>query len=548
VSDHLDGLELDPINRRELLKRAGVVGAGLAVSGSLAETARAAGSHFDASSHLEAAPTTLRWAFVGDAPSSLDISTNYTGLVNTVGQLVNEPLLMLDPNGKLIPWLATSWSNPSPLRYVYKIRKGVKFSDGSPFTVQDAAYSLGRNLDKTLGSQISSFYTNVKSVRVTGPDEVTVFLKKPDISVASTLPVLTLMVKESYVKPLGKNYARPGTKMLGTGPFLLNTYNASTTSFDINPHYWGRRPPVQHVQFSYLKDTQTLELAIRNGSIDGTFSLASTDVPAYKKMSGVQVNGTLGLVYFLTFDTSTAPFNDVHARRAIAHCWNGAGFVKGPIHGLGEVATGMVFPWQWSSVQSTAQTKAFYARQPKYPFSIAAAKAELAKSSSPNGFSLSTEYPTGYENLGLGLQTLAANLQQIGIKLSIKEVPVNDWLNKLYGHTGLELFTIIFGADYVDPNDFLDVLLNSINAKPNAFNTANYKNPTVDKLLQREKSTTNVGVRRDALRTIYTTLNTDLPYFGLWYEDLLMAIRKPFTYTGFSAMYYYTPWIYHIKV
>jgi peptide/nickel transport system substrate-binding protein len=460
---------------------------------------------------------------------------------------VNEPLLMLDVNGRLIPWLATSWSNPSPLRYVYKIRKGVKFSDGSPLTAHDVAYSLGRNLVKSLGSQISSFYTNVKAVKVTGPDEVTVFLAKPDISVASTLPVLTLIVKESVVKPLGKNYARPGAKMVGTGPFLLNTYNASTTTFDRNPGYWGKRPPVEHIQFTYLKDTQTLELAVRNGSLDGTFSLASTDYPAYKKMPAVSVQGTIGLVYFLTFDTSTKPFNDIHARRAVAHCWNGAGFVKGPLHGLGEVATGMVFPWQWSSVQTPQQTKAFYKRQPKYPFSIAAAKAELAKSSSPNGFSLSTVYPTGYENLGLGLQTLAANLQQIGIKLSIKEVPVNDWLNALYGHKNLELFPIIFGADYVDPNDFLDVLMNSVNAKANAFNTANYRNPKVDALLAKEKGSTNKAVRRKALEQVYTTLNTDLPYFGLWYEDLLMAIRKPFTYSGFSAMYYYTPWVYHIK-
>jgi AcrR family transcriptional regulator len=65
---------------------------------------------------------------------------------------------------------------------------GVRFSDGSPLTPEDVAYSLGRNLDRKLGSQIGVFYANVKSVRVSGAHEVTVFLKKPDISVASTVP------------------------------------------------------------------------------------------------------------------------------------------------------------------------------------------------------------------------------------------------------------------------------------------------------------------------------------------------------------------------
>jgi peptide/nickel transport system substrate-binding protein len=196
---------------------------------------------------------------------------------------------------------------------------------------------------------------------------------------------------------------------------------------------------------------------------------------------------------------------------------------------------------------TSAQTTAFYKRQPHYPFNIAAAKAELAKSSSRKGFSLATVYPTGFENLGLGLQTLAANLQQIGVKLSIKEVPASDWLNVLYGHKDIEFQTIIFGADYVDPNDFLDICLNSANAKPNAFNIANYKNPTVDRLLQREKGTTVKSVRRKALQQIYTIANTDLPYYGLWYENLSMAIRKPFTYHSFSALYYYTPWIFDIN-
>jgi peptide/nickel transport system substrate-binding protein len=527
--------------RREALKRFGVLGAGAALGGTLVRSAPAA------LSRLEAPPTTLRWA-ISLQPASLDIATNYYADTNTVGGLVNEPLLMLDPNGRLIPWLAASWSNPSPLRYVYKLRRGVKFSDGSPLTADDVAYSLGRHLEKALGSQIGTFYTSVRSVKATGHDEVTVFLKRPDISVASTVPVVTLIVKRSVAQPLGKGYARPGGKMVGTGPFLLDSYTSTGISLSRNPGYWGRRPPVEHVHFSYISDPQTVQLAVASGGIDGTFIVPPTLAKQYKQSPGVAVQGSLGLMYFVTFDTSKPPFDDVHVRRAVAHCWDGPGFVKGTLRGLGEVADGVVFPWQWASVQSPAQTTAFYKSLPKYPYSIDAAKAELKKSKHPNGFSLSTVYNSGFPNEGLALQALTANLSQIGIHVTVKELPTSAWLNMFYAHENLNLYPAAFGPDYVDPNDFLEQLLDSKQAVKNGVNIANYRNPRADRLLAIEQGTTNKARRRAALQQLYRTAQTDLPYLALWYEDLLMAIRKPFVYRGFSAMYFYTPWIYNIRV
>src|SRR5437868_4335313 len=90
---------LDPLTRRQLLKRLGTLGVAAAASGTLARSADAAGSLFATK------PSTLRWV-VTAAPSSLDIATTFTGDVSVIGQLVNEPLMVLDHNGGLAPWLA----------------------------------------------------------------------------------------------------------------------------------------------------------------------------------------------------------------------------------------------------------------------------------------------------------------------------------------------------------------------------------------------------------------------------------------------------------
>jgi peptide/nickel transport system substrate-binding protein len=534
--DGLDGTTLDRLTRRDLLERLGVAGATLALGGTLA---RPAFGH----PLRRTRASTLRVA-VGYSPPSLDIAQYYAGGANFIGGLVNEPLVTLDANGGLIPWLASHVDSVSPTKYVFTIRKGVKFADGSPFTPEDVVWSMTRNFSKT--SQLYSYFANVKSVKQTGPDHVTVLLKKPDVTFLDLAPIYTLMLSRRFAEPLGKSYAKPGGKMLGTGPFTLTSYGASKVTFDRSPNHWGKQPPVDHVEFDYIKDVQTTSLAMRAGSIDAYFGLGASDVPSFTRIPGVSVLGSLGTSWFLSFDTTADPWNDVHVRRAVAHCWDGAGFVKGPLRGNGEPSNGMVFPWQWRTVMSQGQIDSFFKSLKVPRFDVAAAKAELAKSSHPSGFSASIYCPGVYATATLALQSLASNLAQIGVKLDVKDITVDGWVNKLYSNKNLGLFIIGFAPDYADANDILSISFDSANIRPNAWNTAHYTNPKVDKLLRLEQGTTSRSARAQAMQEIYRIALDDLPYLGLWYENSNVATRKPFRSTAYSPMYYLTEWIYNL--
>jgi peptide/nickel transport system substrate-binding protein len=375
---------------------------------------------------------------------------------------------------------------------------------------------------------------------------VTVLLKKPDVTFLDLAPIYTLMLKRSFAEPLGKDYAKPGGTMLGTGPFTLKSFGASQITFDRNTSHWGKQPPVDHVEFDLVKDVQTTSLAMRSGNIDAYFGLGASDVPSFAKLPGVTVRGSLGTSWFLSFDVTADPWSDLHVRRAIAHCWDGHGFVKGPLRGNGQPSNGMVFPWQWRTVMTQGQIDSFFKTLKVPPFSIAAAKTELAQSSHPNGFSASILCPSVYNTATLALQSLASNLSQIGIKLAIKDVTVNDWVNKLYSNKNLGIFIIGFAPDYADANDILSISFDSANIRPNAWNTAHYKNPKVDKLLHLEQATTNRHARAKAMQRVYRIALADLPYLGLWYENSNVATRKPFRSTAYSPMYYLTEWIYNI--
>jgi peptide/nickel transport system substrate-binding protein len=534
-----EALLRDGLSRRDMLKRLGVLGATAALGGTVTRTAGAATSLF------EAASTTFRYSVAGQ-PRSLDVATNYVTDCAQIAQLVNEPLVLLSSNFQMLPRLA-SYSHPTALKHVYKLRRGVKFSDGSPLTTADVVWSLQRHREKALASEIGTYFASVKTIKATGPNEVTVFMKTPDPAFPYFV-IDALILKKSFAEPQGKNYATVGQKMIGTGPFLLTDFSATGVTLDRNPSYWGQKATVEKIEVSYIKDPQTVKLAMSSGSIDAAFGIQPTDAADYSKMSGVNViKAAGGVSYFLAFNVEAEPWNDVHVRRAVAHCWDGVGFVKGALRGLGAPSNGMVFPWQWLTLMSVSEQKAFFKSLPKYPFSVAAAKTELEKSAHASGFSASVSYPSAFPNYGLALQSLAANLKQIGIKLTVGEFTESAWLNYLYGHKNFGMTAVIFGPDYADAYDFLAQSYPSSAAVPQGFNLANYKNPTADRLLKQYTLATVRAKKASYLKQLYHLSATDLPYLGLWYDDAMMAIRKPFSYSGFNPLFYITPWIDYVK-
>src|SRR6185437_4006363 len=92
---------------------------------------------------LTAQAKNLRWASQGDA-TSMDPHAQNENVTNQLNGMVYEQLLQYDKQMKLVPWLATSWDNPEPNRWVFHLRRGVKFHDGTPLTADDVVFSFER--------------------------------------------------------------------------------------------------------------------------------------------------------------------------------------------------------------------------------------------------------------------------------------------------------------------------------------------------------------------------------------------------------------------
>jgi peptide/nickel transport system substrate-binding protein len=460
----------------------------------------------------------------------------------TVIFLGMQPLVQYDRIGRLLPDLATSFSTPNTTTYVYNLRPGVKFWDGHPLTTADVIYSLQQSAAKT--SEISTFFAGVKSMKATGPRQVTIKLGAPNPFFRYTMAVTPIGEKAFWSAHL-KDIGTPGVLNMGTGPFEFTSFSpGDSVTLDRNPDYWGREPAIQKLVIKSIVDPNTMLLAIRSHQVDGSFKLPYSEIPQYKKLSGISVQvAPEELPAYLSLDVNDPPFNDIHVRRAIAYATDKAGMVKAVLGGYGDPAPTMPPPQQWGDLMPQIKVAALYRSLPQYTFSLAKAKAEMAQSTVPNGFSTTITYPDSSPELGQALQILAQDVKSIGIDITVKQVPHSQWVNVLYTHpTPMGVQVGNWTPDYPDPADALALIYPSQNAHANSFNTANYKSKLMDALIAKQNNSVDPAVRSAAISQALKLGAVDVPYIPLWYQDFALALNSNYKYTQLGPWYVYQAW------
>jgi peptide/nickel transport system substrate-binding protein len=538
------------LDRRQVL-RMGLGGAALALPGVLAACGGSSPSSAGkpGSKVSTANIPSLTWGIGTSTIVGLDIATAFEGHSMYVQRCGLEGLLAATNSLGLAPLLATSWTyTPASLKYVFQIRPGVKFWDGSTMTTDDVVFSLNRHIDPKVSSQIGAYFANVASFTKTGPSEMTINLKRPDPDVQNSL-VFAPILSEAFVKKIGSGLgsAGSGLRIMGTGPYELTSFpNSTSATINRFEGYWGTKPVVEKCSFTCIPDAQTLLLAAQSNQIAGTFDVQVQQAASWQKISTLRMYSAPGmLMFYLSFDLSKPPWNDLHARKALAYATNSAGYVRAFLDGNGTPASCIVPPQQWGPVLPQSQVAKLYAQLPTYPYSLAMARRELAQSAYPHGFtSNKLLVPNNAPAFVNAMESLSLTLKQIGIDMPVQEVPENQWLSNLYAHSdSIGIVGSEFGPDYADPADYINLLYPSANAVKNNFNTANFKDPTVDHLLQQASSSGSDSARAQYLFQVLKISQEQLPYLALWWQNDLMAIQKSYVYENFTGLYYNQNWL-----
>jgi peptide/nickel transport system substrate-binding protein len=461
--------------------------------------------------------------------------------------LLFEHLTQFTPVGSVKPDLATSLTEQAPTVYVAHLRHGVKFWDGNELTSADVVYSLDYERKPTTNTSV--FLTSVKKIAARDRYTVVITLSHPDATLAENLAFAGGIFEKSFQQAHAATFGQANTLVEATGPYQVDSFNPTTgLELSPNPHWWGGPIPVRHISVKVLKDEPGEALAMRAGQLDIAFPAIGGP---FAKTAGSSVRvlsvGTSTVAYF-GMNVKQAPWNDVHVRRAVAYALNRPQLVVAN-GGKGSATPESYFipEFELENLVGQAKVKALLRGIPTYPFSIAKAKQELAKSAYPNGFSASTD-TVSIVNYDIVNEAIAAELAAIGIKLKVRIVDYGTWSNELTaqrGRTAGVIYTYI-GAQNADPNSLPGQMLGAKNAAAGGLNFANYDAPGLEALLKEGVETTAPAGRVAVYVKLMKLLATDEPYVPLYRQNQSLALGPHLVLPGFGQFEFFTKWALYV--
>ncbi|MBC7484793.1 MAG: ABC transporter substrate-binding protein [Rhizobacter sp.] len=462
---------------------------------------------------------------------------------------VYESLVNRDEQFRLEPSLALSWQAVGPTTWRFKLRPGVLFHDGTPFTADDAVFSIERALGPT--SQRSFQLKGVKAARKVDELTLDLVLEAPDAVLPEKLFMLAMMSRAWSVKHKvevaqdfnGKQETFAVRNANGTGPFALDRFEPDVrTVLKRNPRWWGlhdksadkRNGNLDEVTLIAIRSDATRLAALVSGEVDLVLDPPVQDIERLKREPAIKLLQVTDLgQQYLTFDQSrdelegsdakingkgTNPFKDVRVRRAVYQAINVELITQKVLRGLGTPTGAFLSPKVDGSPPELDK---------RLPFDPAKARALLAEAGYPNGFSINLDCVNVPWREAV-CQAMTAMLTQVGIRTQLRSSPTNQFFPKLSGATAS---FIEFGWT---PNPDAWASLNALfrtwdKSGLGTFNAGRYSNPKLDELIDQMRVEPDLTRRRAMVGVALRIVGDDLPFIPLYRRTLTWAMTKKVT-------------------
>src|SRR5882724_11275386 len=248
------------------------------------------------------------------------------------------------PDGKLLPSLATEWKLQGPTTWVFKLRSGVKFHNGDPFTSADVKFSIDRSLDTSLkGNRVNTVLTTVERVETPDAGTAVVHTKKPDPLLPARLGFYGgQMIPKKYVESVGPEVFNQ--KPVGTGPVrFVSWVKDDKLVLEANPDYWGGRIDFDRLTVRAIPDMAPRGGALPKGEVDLITQVPPRSGRADQGQRGTVVSGALyGGLYVLAVNSKRPPLDNPLVKQALSLAVDRESIVKELWRGRGVVPNSMI--------------------------------------------------------------------------------------------------------------------------------------------------------------------------------------------------------------
>lgn len=427
---------------------------------------------------------TLRWSSQGDMQTTDPHSQNEV-MTNSLNNQVYETLTRRGKDLAPMAALATEWTQVTPLIWRFKLRPGVKFHDGTPFTADDVVFSMQRLRDDNSPQRV---YANaVGSPKAVDPLTVVFTLDKPNPIVPELLTTLFIMNRKwceqnRVARPLNfkqqeESYASQNAN--GTGPFMLVSRQPGVkTVFKRNPNWWNKfEGNLQEFTYLPIGNDATRTAALITGEIDFVLDPPPRDIARLRAMPELRIlDGQENRIVYVGMDQSRDkllygqtsdgknPLKDLRVRKALYHAID-----------IEAIKTKLMSGYSSPTGGLTASSRGAYGDpklETRLPYDPTAARKLLAEAGYPEGFDITLDCPNNrYVNDERICIALASMWAQVKVRVKVNAMPRTLYFPKIEKFD-TSLFVTGWGGGSTDAETMLTPVLR--NRGEQGVGVANY--------------------------------------------------------------------------
>ncbi len=422
--------------------------------------------------------------------------------------LIFENLVTFDLNMKVVPVLATSWERIDEKTWRFKLRKGVKFHDGTPFNAQAVKISLermkGAIRGKTYLGMVDSFIVE---------DDYTILMKLNRIFAPFlenlSIPILAIM-SPTAIDKYGKDLLH---HPVGTGRFKLKEWRRNERLvLERNEDYWGEKAKLDEFVQIPIPEEGTRAMAFESGEIDVISDPVPHRIGQYKADKNIDViTGPATRVVWVGFNYGDKVLNNVTLRKAIGHAINRDEIVEHVVEGMAINAQAFIPP-------IVLEPKKKY----NFDYDPEKAKRLLKEAGYPEGLELNLWTPEGrYLKDRQIAEAVQAQLARVGIRTKVRVMEWGSYVDALFRHEQ-QLFIIGWGFSSGDPDGGLRGCFHS--TARTGF--TNYRSPEMDALLDTAVSTLDREKREALYEEIQQFLIDEALVVPIYHKLNIYAVSK----------------------
>lgn len=398
---------------------------------------------------VEAAPTGSLTIGAGTLPDTMDPHLSLAGLAAVVYGNVFDTLTTIDfgkGTAEVAPVLASSWRLVNPTTWEFKLKSGIQFSNGEPFTAEAVKFNIDRILDPATKSPVRGRIATVESAQVVDPTTVRVVTKSPDPILPKRMAVVFIVPPKYFERVGAKQFA---SKPIGSGPFCVDSYVPLQQLVLSACARVGRTAPqLAQIKMVQIPEAASRVAALRSGGVQAITGITADQVDLLKK-EGFQISHAVAartMMMMLRAQTET-PLRDRNVRLALSYAVDSDAIFNTLVKGLGALASGQ--PIGPDGFGHNPAIKG-------YPYDPAKTRELLAKAGFPNGFTITMDATNGAFVADKDTaQSAQAYLQTVGVNVKIVTVEYGEFLRRTDNGTHEPIFLAPYNYFPVMDGDFV---------------------------------------------------------------------------------------------